>query len=598
MENPLIYLFAKVWRYAEDNRRNMVLYITMFFVANLLMALEPLIVGLFLNTLQVQGVNRATLPYLFFILLLLPLIEVLFWLLHGPARIIENRNAFVVRANYKKYLLRGTMALPIEWHTDHHSGNTINKIEKGTEAIFNFSGRTFEIIQAVIILGTAFIAMFIFDPLAGGVALGISVFTFYVLVLFDKRLIPGYKRVNRMENTISAKIFDALSNVTTVIILRAEELVAKAINGFIQKPYRQYDSTNKVNEWKWFSASILGRIAVVIVVSLYLISHAATGAAILVGTIYILYGYANQIRDTFFRFAYLYNDIVRYRTSVYNAEELSNNFRETLWSEGRYLPKNWSKIGISQLSFSYHGEGGTKQHLDKVLMEIRRGERIALIGESGGGKTTFLKVMRDLYHPQNLKLTVDSREIADGFAAISGSISLIPQDPEIFATTIRQNITLGVEEYTDERIRIFTDMACFTPVVERLPKKLESSIVEKGVNLNGGEKQRLALARGLLASIDKDLVLLDEPTSSVDLNNELKIYQNIFEAFPNKAIISSIHRLYLLSLFNTVYLFKNGKIIASGSFKKIKQSSQDFRNLWAKYIRTRDARQAQSKHQA
>lgn len=574
----------------------MVLYITMFVVANLLIALEPLIVGLFLNILQVQGVHRATLPHLFFVLLLLPILEAAFWLLHGPARIIENQNAFVVRANYKNYLLRGTMALPIEWHTDHHSGDTIDKIEKGTEAIFNFSGRTFEIIQTVIILGTAFVAMFIFDPLAGGVALGISAFTFYILVLFDKRLIPGYKRVNRMENTISAKIFDALSNVTTIIILRAEELVAKAINGFIQKPYRQYNSTSKVNEWKWLSASILGRIAVIIVVSLYLISHAAAGAAILVGTIYILYGYANQIRDTFFRFAYLYNDIVRYRTSVNNAEELSNNFREALWSQGRYLPKNWSKIGISQLSFSYHGEGGIEQHLAKVSMEIKSGERIALIGESGGGKTTFLKVMRDLYHPQNLKLAVDSREIADGFTAISGSISLIPQDPEIFATTIRQNITLGVEEYTDERIRIFTDMACFTSVVKRLPKELESSIVEKGVNLSGGEKQRLALARGLLASIDKDIVLLDEPTSSVDFNNELKIYQNIFEAFPKKAIISSIHRLHLLSLFDTVYLFKNGKVVASGSFGKIKQSSRDFRNLWAKYIRTRDARQAQSKH--
>src|SRR5581483_4700989 len=173
--------------------------------------------------------------------------------------------------------------------------------------------------------------------------------------------------------------------------------------------------------------------------------------------------------------------------------------------------------------------------------------------------TTFLKILRDLYHPKTLKLNIDGKKITDGFYAISDSISLITQDPEIFATTIRENITLGVE-YTDEHLKVFTDMARFSDIVERLPKGLESSIVEKGVNLSGGEKQRLALARGLLASVNKDIILLDEPTSSVDFQNELEIFKNIFEGFPKQTIISSVHRLHLLSLFDMVYFFEDGKI--------------------------------------
>ena len=125
-------------------------------------------------------------------------------------------------------------------------------------------------------------------------------------------------------------------------------------------------------------------------------------------------------------------------------------------------------------------------------------------------------------------------------------------------------------------------------MVKRLPKGLESSIVEKGVNLSGGEKQRLALARGLLASVDKDIILLDEPTSSVDFHNELEIYKNIFNAFPKKSIISAVHRLHLLSLFDVVYFFKNGKIIASGSFDDLRTNSSDFQELWDGYIKTRD----------
>jgi len=405
--------------------------------------------------------------------------------------------------------------------------------------------------------------------------------------LFDRRLVPGYKIVNKFENAISAKIFDALSNINTVIILRVEALVLKTINIFIQKPLERFVINSKLNESKWFSASMLGRIAVISVMGIYLAAHLNAGA-VMVGTVYMLYGFANQIRDTFYKFAYLYNDIVRYRASVSNTEILSNDFREIAGRRKRKLDDKWKKIHINNLSFSYHTEADADLHLDDVSLIIKNKERIALIGDSGGGKSTFLKLMRDLYHPKTLSLTIDGKECSKGFGAISDSISLIPQDPEVFATTIRENITLGVE-YTDQHIKVFTDLARFTNVVAGLPKKLESSIVEKGVNLSGGEKQRLALSRGLMASADKRIVLLDEPTSSVDFHNELEIYKNIFCAFPDKTIISSIHRLHLLSLFDRVYFFKGGRIIAAGSFEELQQSSPDFRELWEKYIATRDA---------
>ena len=170
---------------------------------------------------------------------------------------------------------------------------------------------------------------------------------------------------------------------------------------------------------------------------------------------------------------------------------------------------------------------------------------------------------------------------------LSAQIALIPQDPEIFATTVRENITMGID-HTMSTLKKFTDMARFTSVGERLPKQWESSIVEKGVNLSGGEKQRLALARGLLACADKSIVLLDEPTSSVDMKNEALIYEGIFKAFKDKTVISSIHRLHLLHMFDTIHYFENGKIIASGSLNELLQSSSKFQNLWRKYQETQD----------
>ncbi|HYF10499.1 MAG TPA: ABC transporter ATP-binding protein, partial [Candidatus Paceibacterota bacterium] len=523
--NPLVYLFLKMWQYAEGNRPRVVLYISLFVVANSLWALEPLVIGKVLNTIQVQGIHEGNLWYLLGWLGLFMLLELLFWCFHGPARVVETLNAFIVGANYKKYLLRGVTDFPMEWHVDHHSGDTIDKIDKGTRALTRFSEHTFEFLQAIILLSASYIALLFYDTRSAVLVIALTVFTFYLMMRFDRVLIPGYKIVNRIENKVSAKVFDSISNITTIIVLRVKSLVLASLSTQIQEPYGQYRKNTIVNEWKWFTAAVLGRFAVVAVLSWYIFYSVGIGATVLAGTIYILYGYVNQIRDTFFKFAYLYGDIVQQRTSVMNAEELAKDFLPDE-SLGERLPRSWSEIAVSNLTFSYHADEGANLHLDNVSMKIRRGERIALIGDSGGGKTTFLKLLRDLYHPRSLSLTVDGRPVPGGFAAISESIALVPQDPEIFATTIRENITLGVD-YKEQHLRVFTDMARFTDVVARLPHGLESSIVEKGVNLSGGEKQRLALARGLLACEGKDIVLLDEPTSSVDFDNELAIYKNM-----------------------------------------------------------------------
>ena len=586
--NPLVYLARKMWRYAEGKRRRIVLYVFLFVVANVVWALEPLVIGKILNVVQAQGVHWENLAYLLGFLAIFLLQELFFWCFHGPARVIENNTAFAIRANYKNFLLQGVLDLPIEWHVDHHSGDTIDKIEKGTGALFDFARSSFEIIQAIVLLATAYVALAFYDARITALVFGITLFTFYVLIRFDRVLVPGYKIVNWGENKISSKIFDFVSNVTTVIILRIKSSVLGAIAAQIQEPLSQYRKNSVHNEWKWFSAAFIGRLAVVAAIAIYIIVQLEAEYVILTGTIYIIYGYVNQVRETFFRFAYLYGDVVHRRTAVMNAEEISKEFTPSSDSRGAVLPPGWSTFAIDGLSFSYHAAEGADLHLEDVSMKIRKGERVALIGESGGGKSTFLKLVRDLYHPKPFRLLVDGKEIPGGFAAISDSVTLVPQDPEIFATTIRENITLGAD-YTDEHIKVFTDLARFSEVVGRLPKGLESSIVEKGVNLSGGEKQRLALARGLLASADKEIVLLDEPTSSVDFSNELAIYENIFTAFARKTIISSVHRLHLLSLFDSVYFFREGKVIAAGSFEELKASSVEFQDLWANYIKTRDA---------
>ena len=580
--NPLLYLFSKTWRYSEGNQRKVVLYWIMFVVANSIeLFCQPLVMAKIIDTIQKQGITLANINFLFGLLMLTLVAELAFWAIHGPARCIERYNAFWARLNYRKFLLKGVMTLPMEWHTDHHSGDTIDKIEKGTNSLFSFSEDSFQVIYSIVQLVVSYTILAYFSRPAAFIVLGMIIISVWITMRFDKVLVGQYEELNRSENNISESVFDSISNITTVVILRVEKLVFGAIMRKVEKPFELFKLNQRLSEIKWFLTSVTCTVMVIIVMGVYFWQHIGVGQGVAIGSVYLLMNYLNKISELFFRFTSMYSDILKGKSRVMNSEELTKDFKTENFTN-HVLPRTWQRLDVTDLDFSYYGEGNGDRHLENISMSLSRGERIALVGESGSGKTTILKIMRDLYRPQHMKLMIDGRVIPDGFGGVSRAIALVPQNPEIFATTILENITLGAD-YDMNSVMHFTDMACFTDVVEGLPKGFASSIKEKGVNLSGGQQQRLALARGLLACHDKDIVLLDEPTSSLDTGTEMRVYGNIFREFQDKTIISSIHRLHLLPLFHKIYFFSNGQIIASGSLNELLTQCPEFQELWRQY---------------
>ncbi len=581
--NPISYLLAKMWHYSQGNRGNVILYSVLFVISNLIYFLEPLVIARILDVIQLQGLNAETFPILLRYLAYLPLLTLGFWVFHGVGRQIELQNAFLVKANFKRFLVDKVLGYSLEWHSNHHSGDSIDKIEKGTTALNRFSSETFQIIGTLIPLLSSYIALSYFNIHAAYIVFFCIACTVIIILKFDVVLDRQYKELNQAENTISAKIFDVISNITTVVILRIQALVGKTIWQKIMSPYPFFKRNIRLNEIKWFLVAVFSMMMNVGVLGTYLVMNLRNGNMVMLGTFAALYGYVGRISELFYRFAYMYGDILQQRSAVLNAQELLNQASTKAEALSVTKHHNWERLRLENIQFSYEAtEGGSALHLDNISMNIGRGAKIALIGASGSGKTTFLKVLRELYPFQKGAVYQDDKLLAAGLSEISAEIALIPQDPEIFSTTIRENITVGIE-HSDDFIRHFTDMACFTEVLNRLPNGLESLIYEKGVNLSGGERQRLALARGLMASQDKSILLLDESTSSVDTKNELAIYQNIFTKFADKTIIASIHRLHLLSQFDEIYFFRKGKIIASGSLAHLLANSAEFKELWDKY---------------
>ncbi len=578
---PVWYLFKQLYKYSEGNRKRLVWAWSMLGFAGLIEVLvPPFIVSKMLSIVESQGITSENLGQLLWLLVGMVGAVVLFWALHGPARVMECDNAFQARLNYRERMLSGVLGLSVDWHNEHHSGETIDRVAKGASSIYEFGQNSFETIYAVIKLaGSYFLLAYFFVPSLYIVG-GMTVFIAWVIIRFDRVIMPEYRQLNKDENKIAEAIQDFISNILTVIILRVEKLVFDTIMKKARAPHKTDKRNNTLNEIKWFITCFLCSLMVAIVLGAYYITHKGVAVGVVFTGVYLLHQYLQNMSYICQTFSGMFSFFASRQARLLDAEGIIEEFGDGSLTN-HVLPKHWRELAIKGLSFTYKGTTSGPQ-LKNVSLTLERGKRVACIGESGSGKTTFLKVFRELHKPSALELSVDGNIIEDGFAGIARAVALAPQNPEIFAMTIRRNITLGAE-YTDDEIRRYTDMAVFTKVALSLPSGLDSAINEKGVNLSGGQQQRLALARALLACIGKDIILLDEPTSSLDSATERRVYANIFAGFPEATIISSIHRLHLLPLFDQIVVFENGQIVDTGTYQELLGRCELFRRMLYQY---------------
>ena len=579
--NPYINLLGTAWKYAREERIKYLQVYGLFILSNIVDACHPLLYGWMINGIQSHGLDVWKYAWKYAIAYMI--LKILEWCFHGPARVIERGLAFNLSRNFMMELYHQALHLPVKWHQDHHSGIIISRIRKAYEALKDFFQNGFMYIHALAKFLMSFAAMIYFSPLFGGVGLILGALTVYLIFRFDKPLIQYLHETNEREHKVSANLFDSLSNINTVITLRLEKQMHRSLLDTIQQVWPPFKKNTIINEWKWFIADILVASIYVITITGYVYQHYTPGTVFYIGGLVTLVAYVNQFTSVFHDIAWQYNQIVRYNTDVCSIKEMQDAYRQyhVIPSDQAISPK-WNSIQINHLNYSHHTNESTHSlahSLHDISIQLKRGHRIAIIGESGGGKSTLLSVMRGLYPPMaGVKIKQDDRNL-NGLESIYDLVTLFPQDPEIFENTIRYNITLGLE-YSDEIIRQACESVAFQEVVDQLPNKLDSSIKEKGVNLSGGQKQRLALARGILAAKTSDIILMDEPTSSIDPKTELLIYRRLFELFKDKVMVSALHRLHLLEYFDYIYVIEDGKIVEEGTLISLKEKGKVFNELW------------------
>ncbi len=223
------------------------------------------------------------------------------------------------------------------------------------------------------------------------------------------------------------------------------------------------------------------------------------------------------------------------------------------------------KIEYKNVSFGYTSD---RNVLSDINLTIKKGETIAFVGNSGGGKTTLVNLLPRFYKLSNGDITIDGVSINDmTLKSLRDNIAVVFQDNFLFEGTIRENILLGHPNATEKEISKALQCACLDEFVNSLPKKLDTPIGERGVLLSGGQKQRVAIARAFLKNAP--IIILDEATSALDNKSESIVQQAIDNLMKNRTVFVIAHRLSTVQNADQIVVLNEGKIVEEGSHEEL-----------------------------
>ena len=240
------------------------------------------------------------------------------------------------------------------------------------------------------------------------------------------------------------------------------------------------------------------------------------------------------------------------------------------------LPPGGGELRFEGVGFEYIAGHPVLEEID---LDVAPGRTIALIGHTGSGKTTLTSLVPRFYDTTQGRVLLDGADVRDvTLTSLRRAIGVISQDPFLFSATVRENITFGAPELTDDEVAAVARLAQADEFVERLPQGYETVIGERGITLSGGQRQRLAIARAL--AVDPRILILDDATASVDATTEARIRLGLREAMKGRTTLIIAHRLSTIALADEIVVLDGGRIAARGTHDELSKTSTVYRDIY------------------
>ena len=457
--------------------------------------------------------------------------------------------------------------------------NDVNRIQSVVAMIIRL------VIRAPILVIGSVVCAFLIDIYAGIIFVSIVPLVMFIYFLILKISGKQYKKVQKQNDKIVEKTNDDISGIKAIKSFNNEE---KEINEYEQLTSSYYfESKKAILTNELINPLTIFIVNVAIMAVIYLATYTFKSPFIVdlrKGDVVVLISYLNSILLALIALCNLILVFVKGFSSNARINEFLN-YKEVIDNKGKCIKDSVelkeNLVKFNDVSLSFNNENNVLNHID---FEINKGETIGLIGGTGSGKTLLINVLERFYDFNEGEIFYKGINIKDyDISSLRNDIGLVSQKPHFLKGTIKSNMLIGKSDATDEEIIEALKMSKAYEFVSKYDDLLNHEVLENGKNFSGGQKQRLAIARGILRA--KELLILDDSTSALDYLTDKEVRKNIKKNKITTLIISQ--RCSSIKDADRIYIIEHGEIVGVGTHKKLLKNNEVYKEIYASQTRSK-----------
>ncbi len=475
---------------------------------------------------------------------------------HLAHRVIHD-----IRSDVYRHLTR----LSFSFYDSSRTGDLIARVTADADALKRFLANAFAFIVANVftIMGVAFVVM------RWDVRLGLVYLLFlppmvHAMVTYAKRVRPAFGRVRRQVARLTEVLREDLLGIEVIKLYDREEAEREDFVDVCEQNVEANVGAARVSAlWMPYVHFLLGAMtAAAVWYGGYLVITDELSIGVVAGFVGYTAMLMRPIRQTGMMMGFG-SQALAASTRIFEVLNTEPQVRDA--SDAYALPPVEGNVRFREVSFSYDG---VHWALEDINLDVDARKTIAIVGPTGAGKSTLVHLLPRFYDPSRGSISIDDHELSRvQLESLRDQVGIVLQDPFLFAASIRENISYGKPEARESEIRECASRAQIADFIETLPLGYETPVGERGVTLSGGQKQRIALARVLLT--DPRILILDEPTSSVDAETEMRIQRAMEEVLDGRTSFVIAHRLWTVQHADRIVVMDDGKIQEIGTHEEL-----------------------------
>ena len=576
-EIKIKHIFKHFWKAIKPQKWSFFSMLTFFVFSNILHILIPLYYKKFFDLLGQNEYKNILSIQLVDIIIMVLIMHGFIWALNQFGFFTMNRFVANTMSRIRQMCFDYTIRHSYSFFANNFTGSLVQRVGRFARSFERLHDTLFfNLIPLVINIVGVVIVIYTQNPTISYILIGWTAVMIVFNYFFQRWKLKYDTVVAKADSLTTANLADSITNQNTIASFAGFK---KESDNFKQITNNQ----SKLQKTTWdFGIMKDGTQVAFIFIAEFLLFYYAIKFwekdLITIGTFVLIQTYIIGLAQRLWDFGKIIKHIYEsFADSKEMVEILETPYEIKDKTGAKPLNVDKGEIRFENASFAFNQ---TRTVLDNININIKGGEKIALIGPSGAGKSTMIKLLTRMYDLTSGAIKIDEQNIEEVLQdSLRSNISLVPQDPILFHRTLMENIRYGKEDATDEEVIEASRLAHCDEFIDVLPLKYETFVGERGIKLSGGERQRVAIARAILKNAP--ILILDEATSSLDSHSESLIQDALDRLMKDKTTIVIAHRLSTIRKMDRVIVIDQGKILEEGSHKDlINKEGGLYKKLW------------------